>query len=167
MTTIRNERGADADAIEAVTLAAFRGAPHSDETEHLIVRALRASGELAVSLVAEDEGRVVGHLALSPVRISDGAQGWYGLGPVSVAPGNQGLGIGSALILEGLGRLRAMSAAGCVVLGAPAYYGRFGFRAEPALVLPGVPTVYFQALRMVGALPSGAVSYAAAFSAPG
>lgn len=83
---IRNEAPGDAAAIEAVTVTAFLDAPHTDHTEQFIVRALRAAGQLSVSLVAEHDGVIVGHVAISPVAISDGATDWYGLGPVSVLP---------------------------------------------------------------------------------
>lgn len=162
---IRNEAPADAQAIEAVTAAAFLEAEHSSHTEQFIVNALRRADQLSVSLVAEDAGQVIGHVAISPVRISDGSSDWYGLGPVSVDPGHQAHGIGTRLVNEALAALRGMGAAGCVVLGDPAYYGRFGFEAKPELAYPGVPAQYFQALLMTGAMPSGTVSYHAAFDA--
>lgn len=162
---IRSERPGDAAAIEAVTLAAFKDAPHTTHTEQFIVRALREAGALSVSLVAEDAGVIVGHVALSPVILSGGEPGWYGLGPISVAPAVQGRGIGIRLMRAALGALRDMGAAGCVVLGDPAYYGRFGFVADPALVLPEVPPVYFQVLPLNGSVPVGTVSYHPAFAA--
>src|SRR5689334_15196702 len=109
---IRNEAPADAPAIEAVTAAAFLDAEHSSHTEQFIVNALRRAGQLSVSLVAEDAGQIVGHVAISPVRISDDSLGWYGLGPVSVAPGHQALGIGKRLVNEALTELRDMGASG-------------------------------------------------------
>lgn len=163
MVLVRPESESDAASIEAVTVAAFRTATHTSQTEHFIVRALRKSGCLAVSLVADEGGTVIGHVAASPVTISDGAQGWYGLGPVSVAPERQGQGIGTLLVQHALARLNAMGAAGCVVLGEPGYYARFGFAAEPQLVLPGVPAEYFQAIRFTGRLPRGDVKYHASF----
>lgn len=163
--SIRQETAADIGAIDEVTRQAFLQAEHTDHTEQFIVRALRAAGALSVSLVAELDGELIGHAAASPVRISDGTPRWYGLGPVSVAPAHQAQGVGSRLITELLAALRQLGAAGCVVLGEPAYYGRFGFRAESALVLPGVPPSYFQALVLEGALPSGSVSYHPAFDA--
>lgn len=163
--TIRQETAADIGAIDEVTRQAFLQAEHTDHTEQFIVRSLRAAGALSVSLVAELDGELIGHAAASPVRISDGTPRWYGLGPVSVAPGHQRQGVGSRLITELLAALRQLSAAGCVVLGEPAYYSRFGFRAESTLILPGVPPAYFQALVLEGALPSGSVSYHPAFDA--
>lgn len=165
--TIRPETPADIAAIEAVTVAAFRDATHTSHTEQFIVNALRRAGQLAVSLVAEADGRIVGHVAVSPVTISDGATGWFGLGPISVLPEHQGRGIGSRLMREALRTLQESGAAGCVLLGEPGYYGRFGFRAEPDLVLPDVPPEYFQALAFRGPLPRGTVQYHEAFNAQG
>ena len=162
---IRKESPSDAGAIEVVTVAAFQNAAHTSHTEQFIVRALRDSGQLAVSLVADDDGSVIGHVAVSPVAISGGAEGWYGLGPVSVAPERQGHGVGSELIWLALTELRRLGAAGCVVLGEPSYYSRFGFKAEPLLVLPDVPAGYFQAIAFNGSVPSGTVSYHESFAA--
>lgn len=164
---IRNEAPSDADAIEAVTAAAFLNAPHSSHTEQFIVNELRRAGQLTVSLVAEQEGCMVGHVAVSPVMVSDGSSGWYGLGPISVMPAYQNRGIGNRLIEQALEALRELGAAGCVVLGDPQYYRRFGFTPEPGLVLPGVPAEYFQALRFRGELPAGTVTYHNAFNAQG
>jgi putative acetyltransferase len=161
---IRNEIPADAPAIEAVTISAFLSAPHSGHNEQLIVSALREAGQLTVSLVAVAEGNVIGHVAASPVSLSEGTPGWCGLGPLSVLPPYQGRGVGARLMREALRVLREKGAAGCVVLGEPAYYGRFGFLADPALVFPGVPPEYFQALSFGPSRPRGVVSYHAAFS---
>ncbi|APW42627.1 GNAT family N-acetyltransferase [Rhodoferax saidenbachensis] len=162
---IRPETAADAKTIELLTTAAFLNAPHTDHTEQFVVNALRAAGVLTVSLVAMSGETMVGHVALSPVALSDGSSGWYGLGPISVWPEHQGQGIGSDLMHEALQALRARAAAGCVLLGDPAYYGRFGFKADPALVLAGVPPEYFQALRFGSAVPTAVVTYHAAFNA--
>lgn len=162
---IRAERPGDEDAIYEVTAAAFLEAPHTSHTEQFIVRELRRAGALAVSLVVEIEGRIVGHVAISPVAIDGIARGWFGLGPVSVLPAHQGAGIGSRLVREALARLKTAGAHGCVLVGEPAFYGRFGFRAEPSLVLPEVPPEYFQALRFAPDLPCGVVTFHAAFAA--
>ncbi|WP_423174533.1 GNAT family N-acetyltransferase [Stenotrophomonas maltophilia] len=162
---IRTETTADHAAIHALTEAAFREAPHSSHTEQFIVDALRARGELSISLVAETQGQVIGHIALSPVTVSDGSTGWFGLGPISVVPAWQGQGIGAALMRAALEALRQQGAHGCVLLGEPAYYGRFGFRAEPGLVLPGAPAEYFQALCLQPPLAQGEVQYSPAFEA--
>ncbi|MEI6621920.1 MAG: N-acetyltransferase [Actinomycetes bacterium] len=162
--SVRSEGEADAAAIEAVTLEAFRDIEYSDQTEHLIVRALRDSGDLVVSVVAVLDSAVVGHAAASPVSISDGSLGWFGLGPVSVTPTVQNMGIGSQLVREVLGQLQALSAAGCVVLGDSRYYRRFGFACVDGLVLPEVPPDHFMALTFGSRLPTGIVSYSPAFS---
>jgi putative acetyltransferase len=162
---IRDEIPSDAEAIEAVTVAAFRDAEHTDHIEQFIVRELRSAGQLMVSVVAEDQGSVIGHVAVSPVTVSNGAEHWYGLGPISVAPERQGQGVGTLLMKHVLMKLRSLGAAGCVVLGEPGYYSRFGFIATPSLMLPGVPAEYFQAISFNGSLPSGTVSYHASFAA--
>jgi putative acetyltransferase len=160
---ITNETAADVAAIRAVTISAFLHAPHTSHTEQFIVDALRGAGQLTLSLVAKVDGTVVGHIAISPVSVSDGATGWYGLGPLSVAPEYQRRGIGSRLVGEALRLLRERGAAGCVLLGEPRYYHRFGFRIDPNLKLPGVPSEYFQAISFEDLRPRGVVSYHAAF----
>jgi putative acetyltransferase len=162
---IRPEQTRDHAAIAQVTRAAFAGNPYSQQTEAFIIEALRAAGALALSLVADHDGQVVGHVAFSHVDVSDGSGGWYGLGPISVFPPCQRSGIGSALIERGLADLRARQAAGCVLLGEPAYYGRFGFRQARSLRLEGVPPEYFLVLPLAGEEPSGAVAYHPGFSA--
>ena len=162
---IRDERPDDAAAIAQVTRTAFATAEHSSGTEEFIIAALRSAGQLSLSLVAQLDGGIIGHVAISPVEISDGARDWYGLGPVSVLPDCQGTGVGSRLIRASLDRLRASGARGCVVLGEPSYYGRFGFSAHPALSLPDVPPAYFQALGFAGQVPAGTVRYHASFEA--
>ena len=160
---LRDELASDAGAIHALTIDAFRDAAHRSGTEPFIVDALRRDGALSVSLVAVRDGVIVGHAAASPVRIAGRDIGWHGLGPVSVAPRCQREGIGRRLVGAVLSRLRAQGAAGCVVLGDPAYYGRFGFHVSPSLRLPGVPGEYFQALPFGDAVPEGDVAYAPAF----
>jgi putative acetyltransferase len=128
------------------------------------VRPLREAGRLSVSLVAVDERCVIGHVAVSAVNVADGSSGWFGLGPVAVEPARQNDGVGTQLVHAALETLRQRGAAGCVVLGEPRYYKRFGFRADSALVLAGVPAAYFQALSLDGSRPRGAVRYDSAFS---
>lgn len=165
MIEIASETPADVAAIHAVTIAAFLNAQHTSHTEQFIVDALRKSGQLTVSLVAKVDGAVVGHVAISPVSISDGATGWYGLGPISVVPEYQRRGIGSRLMYEVLRLLQERGASGCVLLGEPEYYNRFGFAADPNLMLPGVQLEHFQALSFGTSNPRGTVSYHAAFNA--
>ena len=162
---IRDEAPADVGAIAGVTEAAFRALALSRHTEHFIVAVLRAAGGLTLSLVAEEAGRVVGHIAFSPVTVSDGTPAWYGLGPVSVVPERQGRGIGGRLIEEGLARLEALNARGCCLVGHPDYYPRFGFRNAEGLVVEGVPAEVFFVLPFDGPVPRGSVRFHDAFGA--
>ena len=160
---IAGETAADVSAVRAVTISAFLHARHTSHTEQFIVDALRKAGQLTVSLVAKTGSSIVGHVAVSPASISDGAAGWYGLGPISVEPDYQRRGIGSRLMREALRVLRVRGACGCVLLGEPRYYNRFGFQVDSNLTLPGVPLEYFQALSFGTSHPRGVVSYHAAF----
>lgn len=162
---IRDERPADAAAIGEVTLAAFQTLKPGHRTEPAIVTGLRAAGALTVSLVAELDRGVVGHVAFSPVTISDGTPGWYALGPVSVAPELHRQGVGGALIRAGLARLRALGARGCCLVGHPEYYGRFGFEHVEGLGVAGIPPHVFFALAFDGAMPQGMVGFHEAFAA--
>ena len=164
---LRREGVTDSEAITEVTMAAFANHPISHQTEHFIVKALRDAGALAVSLVAEIDGWVVGHIAFSPVTISDGTPGWYGLGPVSVLPAYQRQGIGKSLITEGLSSLKEMNGRGCALVGDPDYYRRFGFRNYPQLVHEGVPPEVFLALPFTDRFPEGIVVFHDAFRATG
>lgn len=163
--SIRTEQPQDIDGIEDVTMRAFKSAVYSDHHEQFIVHALRQSGQLSISLVAELDGKLIGHVAISPVQISSGTEGWYGLGPVSVLPAFQRQGVGTDLIETALTQLKAQHAQGCVVLGEPDYYARFGFRALSQLVLEGVPAEYFQVLAFENEIPQGKVQYHAGFNA--
>ena len=164
---VRDEAPGDARAITEVTVAAFRDLAISGHTEQFIVEALRTSRALTVSLVAEMDGQIVGHVAVSPVTISDGTPGWYGLGPVSVLPEHQRQGIGKALIREGLSRLTNMNARGCCLVGHPDYYRQFGFQNVPGLGLEGVPPEVFFALSFDACTPQGVVTFHEGFKADG
>ena len=160
---IRPETAEDIAGIRDIVAAAFAAVPYSDKTEPLIVEALRRSGVLAVSLVAETGGTLAGHVAVSPVSVADGSRGWYGLGPISVLPEVQRKGIGTQLMERALAGLRGMGASGCVLLGEPGFYGRFGFKPVPGLVFPGASAGYFQASVFRGATPKGEVKYHESF----
>lgn len=160
---IREETERDIAAIHALLASAFETAPHSQQTEHLIVEALRKTGNLTLSLIAEQDSELVGCIAFSPIKINGKSCDWYGLGPVAVTPDRQGMGIGSELIQYGLRHLRADDARGCVVLGEPEYYSRFGFAPLPDLKLDGVPDTYFMARPLVDEIPQGKVDYNPAF----
>lgn len=160
---VRDEVPADAPAVEAVVRDAFAGAPYSDGSEPRIVEALRRAGASAIALVAVEgagaDEAVIGHVVFSPVTIDGRPSGWHGLGPLAVRPDRQRAGIGSALVAEGLGRLRALGSHGCVVLGDTRYYRRFGFRHDPRLTAPGLPTEHFMVLPFGEDVPNGAVAY--------
>jgi putative acetyltransferase len=162
---IRPERSEDVDAIRTLTTAAFKPMPYSSHTEAAIVDALRSAGALTVSLVAIKEDAIIGHVAFSPVAINGETNGWYGLGPVSVSPDQQRKGIGHALIRDGLSRIAELNAQGCVVLGDPGYYGRFGFVSDPELRYGEVPPEYFQRLCFTDIVPKGEVAFHPGFDA--
>jgi len=167
--TIRPEAAGDEATIHTLTETAFAPMPFSGGTEQHVIDALRKDGDLTLSLVAEDanlnSGRIVGHIAFSPVTIADGAQGWFGLGPVSVWPELQKSGIGGALIKRGIADLRIQGAKGIVLIGSNIYYPRFGFEHVPQLTYAGGPPEFFQVLLLDGDMPSGAVAYAPGFAA--
>jgi putative acetyltransferase len=164
---IRQETPADISAIDEVTIAAFQTLAISNHTEQFIIGALRAAGALTISLVAEVDGKVVGHVAFSPVTISDGSPNWFGLGPVSVSPECQRQGIGRALIREGLSQLKALGGQGCCLVGDPNYYKRFGFRNIASLTHEGVPQEVFLALPLNEHVPRGVVVFHEGFKATG
>ncbi|MBV7258779.1 GNAT family N-acetyltransferase [Erythrobacter crassostreae] len=161
--TIRPEASGDEATIHEMTTVAFEPMPFSDGSEPDLIDRLRVSGDLTLSLVAEDAERIVGHIAFSPVTIGDNAKDWYGLGPVSVWPEIQQRGIGGALIKRGIADMRAMGAKGIVLLGSNVYYPRFGFVHEPQLTYAGAPPEFFQCLLLDGGLPCGEVKFSPAF----
>lgn len=144
---IRAEATVDHAAISELTTTAFLTAAHASGTEAAIVHDLRAAGALTLSLVAVDptSGKIAGHAGFSPIE-TDMPGRWFGLGPLSVVPTRQRMGVGSALVRTGLAQLAGMKAAGVVLVGDPAYYGRFGFAARPGLSCEGVPDLYVQGL---------------------
>jgi putative acetyltransferase len=164
---IRKETVADIEKIAEVTIAAFNTLPISNHTEQFIINALRAADALTISLVAEIDGRIVGHIAFSPVTISDGSTGWYGLGPVSVLPDYHKQGIGKSLVNAGLSLLKELGGQGCVLVGDPNFYQRFGFRNFPELVHEGVPQEVFLALPFTEKVPQGIVVFHEGFLAKG
>ena len=162
---IRNETVSDIEAIAEVTRTAFATLQISQHTEQFIIKALRAAGALTISLVAEVDRKIVGHVAFSPVTISDGSRDWYGLGPVSVLPEYQKQGIGTSLINTGLSMLKEMGADGVVLVGHPEYYKRFGFKNFPELIYEGIPQHYFFALPFGKTAAKGTVHFHPGFSA--
>jgi putative acetyltransferase len=109
----------------------------------------------------------VGHIAFSPVTMSDSTKDWYGLGPVSVHPDFQRKGIGKALIREGLLRLKDLRAKGCCLVGHPQYYRQFGFENVEKLIHEGVPPEVFFVLSFDGNTPKGHVVFHEGFKANG
>jgi len=162
---IRKEIQSDVGAISDITKAAFENHPYSNNTEQFIINALRAANALTFSLVAEIDGKLVGHIAFSPVTFSDGSENWYGLGPISVLPDYQKQGIGTRLVNEGIGLLKDLGTEGCVLVGDPNYYERFGFRSPNELTHEGVPQENFLALSFGNRIPAGLVHFHEAFSA--
>jgi putative acetyltransferase len=160
---IRAARAPDAAAIDALLRAAFAGA-----AEACLVVALRAEGAVVTELVAEAGGAIVGHVLFSPAPV-DGVP-VVALAPLAVAAGARRQGVGAALVQEGLARCAAAGAQAALVLGDPAYYGRFGFR--PAEGMSGAtwcshPAFQALALAAGAAPPRGVVRYACAFGATG
>jgi len=163
---IRIETPNDYESITQVTLAAFTSESYKP-TEHLIINRLREAGALSLSLVADVDGKIVGHVAFSDVTINGELQGWYGLGPISVLPALQKQGIGSRLIHEGLAQIRERGAKGCVVLGSPEYYSRFDFKSYPNLIYESAPAPkYFMSIPFYRDVPIGKVEYHQAFYTP-
>ena len=161
---IRSETQDDHASIRDILIAAFANHPYSHQTEHLIVDGLRADDALTVSLVAEVDGNVVGHIAFSPVTIGGKDCGWLALGPVAVSPSHQRQGIGQALVNEGLNTIRNLGAQGCVLVGDPAFYRRFGFEHNRVLRMEGVPPEVLMCLPMGDQMPEGSVTHHPAFS---
>jgi putative acetyltransferase len=163
VTRVRSEAAGDLSAIREVNLASF-----PSDAESRLVDMLRAGGHLSVSLVAEVDGRVVGHVAFSPVTTAAGDIG-AGLAPVAVMPGSRCVGIGSELIERGLAACASLGLGWAVVLGAPAFYSRFGFRpaSEFGLTSEYSDGPQFQAIDLIeGSLPAdaGLVRYAPEFA---
>lgn len=160
---IRPEKPSDIETITEIARVAYKDHSFTLQTEHLTIKDLRDAGALSLSLVTEIDGRVVGHIAFSPVTVSDGTPNWYGLGPVSVLPEFQGRRIGTAMINSGLSILRSMKSRGCALVGLPTYHERFGFRQYPQLKHEDVPQEIFLARPFYGIVPRGAVEFHQAF----
>ena len=110
---------------------------------------------------------MVGHIAFSPIAISDGSLNWYGLGPISVLPKYQKQGIGKSLILKGLSLLKDMGGQGCALVGDPNYYKRFGFKNIPDLIHEGIPQEVFLVLPFDKKIPQGTVVFHEGFLVKG
>ncbi|MFC5397112.1 GNAT family N-acetyltransferase [Bosea vestrisii] len=162
--TVRAAKPADAEAIAALNRAAFGG-----EEEVGIIKRLRHDGLVAVELVAEQGGEIIGHILLSwlPTTMDGRSLKALALAPMAVRPGLQRQGVGGRLIMAARDRARAVGAEAVIVLGHPGYYPRFGFSAALARNLASpFSGEAFMALELVpGALAGkrGSVSYPAAF----
>lgn len=163
---IREERAGDEAAIFALTEAAFADHPHSEGTEPYIVDRLRADGELVLSLVYESQRGIVGHVAFSSARLSSGDEGWLTLGPISVLPDVQRMGIGGALIAEAKRRLEQAGYRGIILVGDPGYYGRHGFRQGTPITLDGPLAPFVQTYSFDSHTPEATVGFAPAFNEP-
>ncbi len=143
---IVDETPADFQAVRRINEAAF-----DTRAEAELVEVLRERAKPLISLVAEDEGAIAGHILFTPVTIADCDARLFGLAPMAVDPTRQRAGIGSVLVREGLSRCEQLGAAGVVVLGHPGYYPRFGFRPASAFGITSeydVPDAAFMALEL-------------------
>ncbi|MCW8109122.1 N-acetyltransferase [Alteromonas ponticola] len=156
--TIRPEHPEDVSAIREVIKMAFKTMPHSQHNEHLIVEALRKDDALTLSRVAEEQGKIIGYVAVSPVTLSNAEAGWYGIGPLAVSPHAQSKGVGSKLMQSVLNWLKE-NTKGCVLLGEPGYYSQFGFKAVEGLTFPGAPPEYFLSRSFTRYYPRARVTY--------
>jgi putative acetyltransferase len=160
---IREEQAADRLAIRTVTEAAFRHMPYAGGDEQDVIERLRTASALTLSLVALENNQVIGQITFSPATVTEGTGPWFALGPVSVVPAKQGYGVGSALITEGLGRISALGALGCILTGNPDYYSRFGFHIAPTNTPDNEAEIYFQLKLISGAPPVGRFCFHPAF----
>ncbi len=117
---IRAERASDREAIFSVNARAFE-----TDLEARLVDVLRERDAVAVSLVAELDGAIAGHILISPVSVGD--REFVALAPLAVTPEHQRIGIGSALVRAGIDACRERGDAAIFVLGHAKYYPRFGF----------------------------------------
>ncbi|GAB5487337.1 MAG: N-acetyltransferase [Parasphingorhabdus sp.] len=138
------EQAGDEKAISDLTERAFTPMPFSEGDEQGLINVLRDHDALTISLVAKQDDKIVGHIAFSPAFPDDGSDGWYTLGPVSVEPELQKMGVGSQMIRKGLNMLQDRNANGCILIGNPEYYRRFGFEAAPESCPDGEPAEYYQ-----------------------
>ena len=163
---IRLEVPGDEDAIRDLVRSAFIGQPYSDGDEQAVIDALRADGDLLLSLVAERDGGIIGQITYSPAILLNGDRGWVVLGPVAVDPPHQGRGIGRALIEAGEAIMRDRGVQGITVLGDPAIYGRFGFAQNTPMWLAGELGWAFQVKSLGPPIPATEQRYVRAFDPP-
>ena len=163
--SIREESPADIPTISDLTTRAFATAKQAAGNEAEIVEKLRDADALTLSLVAEHEGRIVGHAAVSPVTVSDGTEGWYALGPVSVEHELQRQKIGTQLINRAIDILEKSGAEGLTAAGEEVFFVRFGFLPIPFFYHASVPEENFLSVRINAAdYPDGEAVYHEAFN---
>jgi putative acetyltransferase len=163
---IRAEERRDLAAVHAVNVSAFE-----TPAEANLVDALGEEAQPLISLVAEDNGAILGHIMFSPVSLSGHpALRMMGLAPMAVAPEHQRKGIGSALVRAGLEQCKQLGFGAVVVLGHPAYYPRFGFSPSARFGIGceyEVPEEVFMVVELQAGFldgASGKVKYHAAFN---
>lgn len=161
---IRTETPGDASQITEVINRAFEGKWYAEGDEADLVVRLRALDDLAISLVAVCEGQVIGQIAFSPAELDGCFTGWFGLGPVAVHPDYQGWGVGSALMLAGFKELTELDAKGCILVGDPNFYGRFGFVLAPDNCPDDQPREYFMVKTLRAEVPVGQFAFHPAFN---
>ena len=145
---------------------AFIGRPYADGDEQHVIDRLRADGDLLLSLVAEQEGTLIGQITYSPALLENGEDGWVVLGPVAIDPAHQGKGLGRTLIEAGEAIMRARGVKGITVLGNPQIYGRFGFAQNTPMWLAGELGWAFQVKSLSGPIPATEQRYVRAFDPP-
>ena len=160
---VRPETDSDIGVISELIQEAFAETPYSNGKEANILEQLRREDELTLSLVAELDGKIVGQVAFSPVRISETDGSWFGLGPVAVGTAMQRQGVGTTLIEQGHKMLIDKEASGCVLIGDPEYYQRFGYRSGN-ISYADVPVEYVQWVTFSGIMPKGNITYSKAFT---
>ena len=156
---VRDESVDDYRFIYGLTERAFAPMEYSGGNEQDMIDALRAAGKLVISLVAEYDSKIIGHVAFSMGIAADGSAEWYALGPIAVDPEYQRQGIGTALIERGIQMMRHRDAAGCILVGDPNYYDRFGFVPFPQFAPTGHPPEYFMILPLSQKLPQTVVGF--------
>jgi putative acetyltransferase len=161
--TIREEQPGDEAAIHHMVRRAFIGHAYSDGDEQDVIDRLRADGDLLLSLVAEQDGAIIGQTTYSPALLQNGEEGWVVLGPVAVDPAHQGKGLGRKLIEAGEAVMRTRGAKGITVLGDPELYVRFGFAQHTPMWLAGELGWAFQVKSLGAPIPATEQRYVRAF----
>jgi putative acetyltransferase len=164
--SVRPETPHDHQVIYGITQRAFASMPFASGDEQILINNLRDAGALSISLVAEVNAHVRGHVAFSPARAADGTHPWYALGPIAVEPTFQRRGIGTALINAGIRLLQERNAQGCTLVGDTNYYPRFGFQSFPAICPPTEPPEYFMILPMRTKTPTAVITFHPLFYPP-